>query len=76
MQVNAIIKRYPPDFHVTTVHMHRVAFALSGFPLNWAAASKKKEFVWTDDEAELLLAVTHDCEIKRLVEGTRDYQQK
>ena len=35
-----------------------------------AAASKKKEFVWTDDEAELLLTVTHDYKIKHLVEGT------
>ena len=54
----------------------RSRFVLSDFPLNRAAASKKKEFVWTDDEAELLLAVTHDCKIKRLVEGTRDYRQK
>ena len=35
-----------------------------------AAASKKKEFVWTDDEADLLLTVTHEYKIKHLVEGT------
>ena len=30
----------------------------------------KKEFIWTDDEAELLLSVVHDYKIKHLVEGT------
>ena len=31
---------------------------------------KKKEFVWTDDEALLLLTVAKDYKIKHLVEGT------
>ena len=30
----------------------------------------KKEFIWTDNEAELLLNVVHDYKIKHLVEGT------
>ena len=30
----------------------------------------KKEFIWTDDKAELLLNVVHDYKIKHLVEGT------
>ena len=32
--------------------------------------SKKPEFVWTDDEAELLLNVTHNYKVQQLVEGT------
>ena len=31
---------------------------------------KKKEFTWTDDEAELLLNVTHEYKIKQLTDGT------
>ena len=34
-----------------------------------AKANKKKEFVWTDDEALLLLTVAKDYKIKHLVEG-------
>lgn len=30
----------------------------------------KKEFIWTDDEAQLLLDVAHDYKVKHLVEGT------
>ena len=30
----------------------------------------KKGFVWTDDEVELLLNVTHDYKVQHLVEGT------
>ena len=30
----------------------------------------KKGFVWTDDEVELLLNVTHDYKVRHLVEGT------
>ena len=33
-------------------------------------ASKRKKFVWTNDEAEIFLTVTHDYKIKHLVEGT------
>ena len=29
----------------------------------------KKEFVWTDDEAQLLLEVAHDYKLKHLAEG-------
>ena len=32
--------------------------------------SRKPEFVWTDDEAELLLNVTHDYKLQQLVDGT------
>ena len=39
------------------------------------AANKKKQCVWTDDEAEMLLVVTHDYIGKQLVEGTCDYRQ-
>lgn len=31
---------------------------------------QKKDFVWSDDEAELLLNVTHDYKIQHLVNGT------
>ena len=30
----------------------------------------RKDFIWTDDEAELLLNVTHDYKVQHLVEGT------
>ena len=30
----------------------------------------KKDFVWTDDEAELLLRVTHDYNVQHLDKGT------
>ena len=30
----------------------------------------KKGFVWTDDEVKLLLNVTHNYEVRHLVEGT------
>ena len=30
----------------------------------------KKEFIWTDDEAQLLLDVAHDYKVKHLAEGT------
>ena len=58
---------------MTTVLCAQSRCALSNFSPKRAAARKKKEFVWTDDVAEL--AVTHDYKIKRLVEGTRDYRQ-
>ena len=29
----------------------------------------RKDFIWTDDEAELLLNVTHDYKVQHLVEG-------
>ena len=32
--------------------------------------SGKKEFVWSDDEAELLLCVTHEYKTQHLVNGT------
>ena len=75
VHVFAIIKQYLHDFHVTTVPCAQSRFALSDVPPEQVAASKKKEFVWTNDEAELLLAVIHNYKIKRLVEGTSDYQQ-
>ena len=31
---------------------------------------KKKDFVWSNDEAEILLTVTHDYKIQHLVNGT------
>ena len=30
----------------------------------------KKEYIWTDDEAQLLLEVAHDYKLKHLSEGT------
>ena len=33
-------------------------------------ATRKKECTWTNDEAELLLNVTHDYKIKHLTDGT------
>ena len=61
--------------YVTTVQYAQSRYALSAVPPKRVAASKKKHFVSTDNEAELLLAVTHTCnyKIKYLVEGTRDY---
>ena len=50
MHVIVIIKQYPRDFHVTIVPRARSGYALSDMPPKRAAASKKKEFVWTDDE--------------------------
>ena len=38
----------------------RGRYALNDIPPKRAAASKKKPFVWANDEAELLLVVTHD----------------
>ena len=31
---------------------------------------KSKEYIWTDDNAQLLLEVAHDYKIKHLAEGT------
>lgn len=31
---------------------------------------RKADFVWTDDEAELLLNVTHEYKVQQLAEGT------
>ena len=75
MHVIAIINEYPREFHVTAIPRARSRDAFSDIPPKRVAANKKKQFVWTDDEAQLLLAVTHGYKSKHLVEGTRDYRQ-
>ena len=75
LHVIVVIKEYPREFHVTTIPRARSRDALSDIPPKRVAANKKKQFVWTDAEALLLLAVVHGCIIKHLVEGTRDYRQ-
>ena len=75
LHIIVIINEYPREFHVTAIPHARSEDAFSDIPWKWAAANKKKPFVWMDDEAQLLLAVTHGCKIKHLVEGTRDYRQ-
>ena len=32
--------------------------------------SRKPEFIWTDDKAELLLSVTHEYKVQQFVDGT------
>ena len=54
-RIIVIIKQYPCDFHTTIVLHAQSRYALSNMPPKRAAASKKEEFVWTDNEAELLL---------------------
>ena len=55
VHVIVIIKQYPHDFHATIVPCAQSRYTLSNMPPKLAATSKKKEFVWTDDEAEQLL---------------------
>ena len=74
VHVIVIIKQYSRDFQATIVPRAWSQYALSDMLPKWAAASIKKEFVWTDDKAELLLTVTEDYKIKHLVEGTYDYR--
>ena len=50
-----VIKQYPCDSYVTIVPHAQSWYVLNDMPLKRAAASKKKELVWTDNEAELLL---------------------
>ena len=75
LHVIVIISEYPREFHVTTIPCGRSWDALCAIPPKWVAANKKKQFVWTDNEVQLLLAVAHSFKIKHLVEGTRDYRQ-
>ena len=75
LHVIVIINKYPCDFHVTAIPRARSRDAFSDVPPKRVVANKKKQFVWTDDEAQSLLAVTHGYKIKHLVEGTRDYWQ-
>ena len=81
-----IINGYPSEFHVTTIphdnnstwqqlHVHESRDSYSDISSKQVAANKRKQFFWTNDEAELLLAVTHDYKIKNLVEGTCNYRQ-
>ena len=72
LQFIVIINEYPREFHVTAIPRARSRDVFSDIPRKRVAANKKKQFVWTDDEAQLLLAVTHGYKIKHLVEGTRD----
>ena len=67
-----IINERPREFHVTATPCARSRDVFSDVPQKPVAANKKKQFVWTDDEAQLLLAVTQGYKIKHLVEGTRD----
>ena len=55
VHVVVIIKQYLHDFHVTIVPCAWSQYVLSNLPPKLVAASKKKEYVWTDDEAELFL---------------------
>ena len=34
------------------------------------ARTRKEEFIWSDDECELLLSVTHEYKVKQLLKGT------
>ena len=72
LHVIAIINEYPRGFHVTAIPRAWSRDAFSDIPRKRVAATKKKQFVWTDDEAQLLLAVAYGYKIKHLVEGTRD----
>ena len=31
---------------------------------------RKEEFIWSDDESELLLSITHEYKVKQLLKGT------
>ena len=73
--VIVIINEYPREINVTAIPRARSRDAFSDIRFKWVAANKKKQFVWTDDEAQLLLEVTHRYKIEHLVEGTRDYRQ-
>ena len=72
LHVIAIINEYPCEFHVTANPRARSQDTFSDIPRKRVAANKKKQFVWTDDGAQLLLAVAHGYKINYLVEGTRD----
>ena len=69
------INKHPREFHVTAIPRAQSWDAFSNVPRKQVAANKKKQFAWTDDEAQLLPAVTHGCKINHLVEGTHDYRQ-
>ena len=75
LHVIVIVNEYPRKFHVTTIPRARSQDTLGDILPKLEAANEKKQFVWTDDEAQLLLAVTHDYKIKHLVEGTCNYRQ-
>ena len=55
VHVIVMIKQFPHDFLMTIVPRARGRYALSNVPTKRAEASKRKEFVWTDNEVELLL---------------------
>ena len=67
-------KKYPRarEIHMIAIPRARSREAFSDIPQKRVAANKKKQFVWTDDKAQLLLAVLHGYKIKHLVEGTCD----
>ena len=52
---------------MTKVHVAEATI----MPLKRAARkiSQKKEFAWSDDEAQLLLEVAHDYKVRHLAEG-------
>ena len=52
VHIIVIIKQYLHDSHVTIVPRAWSGYALSVMPPKQAAASKKKKFVWTDDEGD------------------------
>lgn len=69
------IQRKLHDCHVSTVGLLAAHVSVcrnrDEMPPNRAPKNKeKKDFVWSDDEAELLLNVTHDYKIQHLVNGT------
>ena len=70
LHVIVIINEYPLEIHMTTIPRAWSWDTLSNIPPKRVADHKKKQFVWTDDEAELLLGVTHDYKAKHLKEGT------
>ena len=77
LHIIVIINKYPCEFHVIAIVRARSRDTFSNILPKRVAANEKKQFVnvWMDDEAQLVLAVTHGYKIKHLVEGTRDYRQ-
>ena len=55
VHISVIIKQYQCDFHTAIVSRAWSQYVLSNMPPKRVAASKKKECVRTDDQAELLL---------------------
>ena len=55
VDTNTFPPKNPREFHVTASPRARSRDAFSDIPWKRVAANKKKQFVWTDDEAQLLL---------------------